>query len=294
MDPPLELKEPDGSGSDSPSDEDEDDIRESMEPETTLPHTESFDGSITKSLSSTLDDLRAQQADARFLRQHILTSPTNRNRTALLNELSDLEDKIEAAVDTILEEKANDKCMSCVQLEIKLSSAISEKEKAEYALKDSGHRRDLAERDVDLLQGECTQSEIKIQTLEGRIEGLNSNLGGCLKQSDAFAADVLRLDSALREARSECQMKSQDLERAGGQHRALIEQQSRLDTTIDLLVEDYRNATEKLVDAEDARELMILTFISVAYMISTRLTHLMYHIRSSHQTFSCQSGSLWK
>ena len=294
MDPPLELKEPDGEGSDSPSDEDEDDIRESMEPETTLPHTENE--SISKSLSSTLDDLRAQQAAARFLRQHILTSPQNRNRTALLNELSDLEDKIEAAVDTILEEKANDKCIACVQLEMKLAAAISEKKKAEYALKDSGHRLDLAERDVEIMQGECTQSEIKIQTLEGRIEGLQSNLEGRLKQSDAFAADVLRLDSALRDMRIESQIKSQDLERAGGQHRALMEQQSKLEATIDLLVEDYRNATEMLVDAEDARELMILTFISVAYMIYIRLTHLMlmHHILSSHQTFSCQSGSLWK
>ena len=50
------------------------------------------------------------------------------------------------------------------------------------------------------------------------------------------------LESALREARR--------------REKALEEQNFRLESTVDLLVEDHRNATESLVDAEEESELL--------------------------------------
>ena len=66
--------------------------------------------------------------------------------------------------------------------------------------------------------------------------------------------EVFRLNSVLSEAGSPYLRKSQEVERVVEFRKAVEEQNYRLEATIDLLVEDYWNATEKLVDADEERE----------------------------------------
>ena len=188
-----------------------------------------------------------------MLRKHILastlihddesdnTSCTCRscNRSGLLDKLSRLEDKIDSAVESILDEWK--------LLKVHYEAAESMKEKAISLYEITLLKLKDSEEKNTLLQERCNQSEQKIHELQDDV--IISN-----KQADSFANEVVYLNSTLNKMESKCRRKNRELDRVVEQIESINELKYKLEATIELLVDDYRKATERIVDLEDARE----------------------------------------
>ena len=161
------------------------------------------------------------------------------NRSGLLDKLSQLEDKIDSAVESILDEWK--------LLKVHYEAAESMKEKAISSYEITLLKLKDSEEKNMLLQERCNQSELKIHELQDDV--IISN-----KQADSFANEVVYLNSTLKKMESKCRRKNRELDRVVEQMKSINEQKYKLETTIELLVDDYRNATERIVDLEDARE----------------------------------------
>lgn len=208
--------------------------------------------SATPSSSNNLAELVARKAEVDILRRELNQqqdddgadtpdSGSRHNTNMLDNKLSQLEAKIDEAVDNILNEWGSMKEQFTSAESVKMK-AISAQEKAVAALEQSEHT-------VDMLQEKCSQYECKVAELQ-------SDVDTCSQHADSFAHEVLHLESTLAQAQRESREKSRQLESSADQLKKMNEQRHRLEATIDLLYEDYRNATERIVDVEEELDLV--------------------------------------
>lgn len=121
-------------------------------------------------------------------------------------------------------------CVYCQQIE-------SEKEKIKHELC-------MAVRAVDLFEGKCQQYRDLIETLESNNKVLQSELDVSFEQGESYSKEILHLASELRDAEDQLAIFT---ERQSAVKRKI----SGLEYTIELLVEDYRNATEMYMNAKD-------------------------------------------
>lgn len=128
-------------------------------------------------------------------------------------------------------------CTNCKRME-------SEKQKLQHELS-------MAERAVDLFEGKCQQYQELIETLECNNDELQSELDASLEKGDSYNKEIANLASKLREAEDQLDSSSREIDMAAERQSALKSKISALDYTIELLAEDYRNATELYMDAKD-------------------------------------------
>ena len=128
-------------------------------------------------------------------------------------------------------------CANCQQIE-------SEKKKIQHELS-------MAERAVDLFEGKCQQYLQLIETLESDNDDLQSELDASLKHGNSYAEEILHLGSKIRKTEDQLASFSREFELATEREIALRRKISGLEYTIELLVEDYRKATELYMDAQD-------------------------------------------
>ncbi len=121
-------------------------------------------------------------------------------------------------------------CVYCQQIK-------SEKEKIQHELS-------MAVRAVDLFEGKCQQYRDMIESLESNNKVLQSELDISFEQGESYSKEILHLASELRDAEDQLAIFT---ERQSAMKRNI----SELEHTIELLVEDYRNATEMYMDAKD-------------------------------------------